>query len=76
MMGHVTCCLPRPWQGWVTRLEDVVFLLRLVGSYWHIESRGVTGSHFSFKTSLWLLSGEWPVGGESEVEDQGRSLLQ
>lgn len=47
----------------------VVFFLRVVGRHWHIESGGVMGSHFSFKTSLWLLSGEWPVGGEGEAQD-------
>lgn len=41
MMGHVARCLSRLWQGWVTRMEDVAFFLRVVGSHWCFESRGV-----------------------------------
>lgn len=48
-----------------------LFAERVLGSHGHLESRGVTGSDFSFSTSLWLLSGERPVGGESEAEDRG-----
>ena len=67
--GHVARCFSRLWQGWLTHVEDVAFFLRVVGSHWCIESRGVTGSDFSFKASLQLLRGEWPVGGKGEAGD-------
>lgn len=43
---------PQLRQGWVTHVEDVAFFLRVVGSHWCIEHRGVTGSDFSVEACL------------------------
>lgn len=72
VLGHGTRCLSRLWQGWVTHVEDVAFFPRVVGSHWHIESRGVMRSDFRFKASLWLLRGEWSGMGKGEVGDGAR----
>ena len=55
MLGHVTRCPSRLWQGWVTHVGDAPSFLRVAGGHWHVESRGLPGSDRRFKASVWLL---------------------